>query len=83
MAACIDKSKLKQEGETYFENNKELAVDIITVLDSLKICLQYELKVNLHMRADVFTPLNESENNEREEEQEKDDELPAKNSAQQ
>ena len=57
MACCVNKQQMKHNGVTYFIKNEELAVDVITVLDSLQSRLQYELKVNLNLIRDSFTPL--------------------------
>ena len=43
----------------YFNKNEELAVDIITMLDGIKLRIQNELKLNLQKYTDDFTPLNE------------------------
>ena len=57
---------MKENGLTYFDKNDELAIDIVTVLDSIRQRLQYELKLNLRDYCQDFTPLNEVENEERE-----------------
>ena len=65
MATCIDRVEMNRKGVTYFKWNEELAVDIITVLDSLKTRLHYELKLNFKELLNYFTPLNEIEEEER------------------
>ena len=50
----------------YFNKNEELAVDIITMLDGIKLRIQNELKLNLQKYTDDFTSLNEVDETARE-----------------
>ena len=55
----LKKRQLKRDGYTYLEKNGELAGDVMTVLDSLRSQIQYELKVNLTNLSDKFTSFSE------------------------
>ena len=46
-ASCVERNETKNSGYTYFDNNEDLAVDIVALLDSLRKIIQYKLKLNL------------------------------------
>eukprot|EP00978_Attheya_sp_CCMP212_P022146 scaffold65725_cov63-Attheya_sp.AAC.3 len=48
MAVCIDRAKLSHEGEDYFVHNEALAIDLLTVLDGIRLRAQGEFKMNVH-----------------------------------
>ena len=60
LSCCVDRRLMSDSDElNYFNKNEELAVDIITMLDGIKLRIQNELKLNLQKYTDDFTPLNE------------------------
>eukprot|EP00978_Attheya_sp_CCMP212_P028954 scaffold101288_cov37-Attheya_sp.AAC.1 len=50
LGACVDTSCLVQDGATYLKNNKEVAVDVLTVLDGIRHRIQRELEMNLNLQ---------------------------------
>eukprot|EP00978_Attheya_sp_CCMP212_P049056 scaffold609367_cov59-Attheya_sp.AAC.1 len=46
----MDTSCLVQDGATYLKNNKEVAVDVLTVLDGIRHRIQRELQMNLNLQ---------------------------------
>ena len=67
VAACVDRKVMKSADEsTYFNGNENLAIDCVTLLDSLKLRIQYELNLNLNEYKDSYSPLNNAEAEERE-----------------
>jgi hypothetical protein len=61
LSTCVDRVEMKTIGKTYFDRNKELAVDVLTLLEYLRHRIQYKLKLNLRQYEKDFTPLNEVE----------------------
>ena len=47
IASCVNKAELILEGEIHLHDNLELAVDVITCLDTIRDKCQYLLKMNL------------------------------------
>lgn len=64
IAACVDRDELEKKGVEYLSGNRELAVDVMTVLDIIKNRVQDELRVNLLSVNDEITPLPEGEDEE-------------------
>ena len=51
LAACVDTSCLAQEDrQKYFPNNKEVAMDVLNVLEGIRYHLQKELQLNLNQQ---------------------------------
>jgi len=47
ISGCVDREWLFVEGGNYLFKNKEIAVDIVALLDSAKVMLQKKIKYNL------------------------------------
>ena len=47
ISCCVDKKELKKEGMSYLKGNKLLAMDVLALMDHIKILLEYQLGVNL------------------------------------
>jgi hypothetical protein len=58
LAACVHGATLAQDGDTYLDKNKDLAVDVVNILDSIRFRVQKEIKLNLnHIKfGSVLTP---------------------------
>ena len=65
-ASCVERNEMKDTGHTCFDKNEDLAVDIVTLLDSLHERIQYKLKLYLHNFQKESTPFNDVECKERE-----------------
>ena len=46
LSACIDRKQYKEFGADYLENNKELGVDCLNLLDSLKNSIEKKMKMS-------------------------------------
>ena len=56
ISSCVDRESLMDKGVEYLIGNKDLAVDILTVIDSIRNKVQDELRVNLHLVQKEITP---------------------------
>lgn len=56
VAACVDCAILGKEGKSYLKINYDLAVDVITLLDSIHERVQCELDVNMMLCEKRVTP---------------------------
>lgn len=54
---CVDRESLMGKGVDYLIGNRDLAVDILTVIDSIRNKVQDELRVNLFNLQKEITPL--------------------------
>ena len=50
LAACVDRSELKEKKDELFKFNKNLAQDALTILDEMKTHIQCNLKININLR---------------------------------
>eukprot|EP00978_Attheya_sp_CCMP212_P009649 scaffold22901_cov42-Attheya_sp.AAC.1 len=50
LGTCVDTSCLVEDGANYLKNNKEVAVDVLTVLDGIRHRIQRELEMNLNLQ---------------------------------
>ena len=56
IASCVTKKDLQVKGSDYLHGNKELGVDILTVVDAMKERVQNGIKVNLSSIGHMVTP---------------------------
>ena len=63
MSCCINRTNMNDldDRASFFKNSKELAVDILTVLDGMRERFQNEVCLNLRELTNKFTPINEVE----------------------
>jgi hypothetical protein len=63
LGACVDKAQLRSDGHEYLVKNTDLAIDVITMLDGIRLLVQRQLKMNLlsERRSDEVTPPPEGE----------------------
>ena len=47
LGCCVDKNMLKEHGIDYLKGNKHLVMDVLAVMDYVKVLLQVQLEVNL------------------------------------
>ena len=47
LGCCVDKNMLKEHGIDYLKGNKPLVMDVLALIDSVKLLLQVQLDVNL------------------------------------
>ena len=47
LGCCVDKTMLKEHGIDYLKGNKPLVMDVLALIDSVKLLLQVQLDVNL------------------------------------
>ena len=47
LSCCVDKKQLKKDGISYLKGNELLAMDVLALMDHVKILLEYQLGVNL------------------------------------
>ena len=47
LACCVDKKMLKQHGINYLKNNKDLVMDVLTLINIVKVLLEIQLNVDL------------------------------------
>eukprot|EP00978_Attheya_sp_CCMP212_P022353 scaffold66649_cov34-Attheya_sp.AAC.2 len=65
LGACVDNFELLVGEEEYFVGNKELAIDVLTLLDAIRYPIQSEFKLNLKtsdMNSEVTPPPVDDEN---------------------
>ena len=53
LSACIDRSQYRKFGADYVKNNKDLAVDVLNLLDSVKNTIEKKMKMNLESLQDA------------------------------
>ena len=61
MSCCINRTNMNDldDQASFFKKNKELAVDILTVLDGVRERVQNNVCLNLRELTNEFTPINE------------------------
>ena len=64
IGACVDRVSLEKMGVGYLSGNRDLAVDVVTVLDVIRNRVQDELTINLLSVNDEITPPPEGESEE-------------------
>ena len=47
---------MKEQGSKYYQKNNDLAVDLITVLDAVKLKLQHKLHINMNCVQEITPP---------------------------
>ena len=58
LSACIDRNAFKHEDEKYLHMNKDLAVDILSLLDGIKECLEKKINIKFNdIKHDAMVPI--------------------------
>ena len=55
LASCINISELKRSGSNYIQRNKDLLIDVVTVMDMVKLKLEHMMKMRLSSAGDEIT----------------------------